>query len=69
LRAGLHDVVVEASITGSIVRTMLLWAHRCGKQLVELQEDFTWIEGSIDPIEFAASATLTWTWKQQVSPC
>ena len=56
---------------GAFIRNIHLgsWGHHCGRQLIELQEDFTWVQGSINPIEFASDATLTWTWKQQVSPC
>ncbi|WFT94580.1 hypothetical protein QA633_41085 [Bradyrhizobium barranii] len=56
---------------GAYIRTINLgsWNHSCGKRLVELQENFTWVIGSINPITFAATATLWWTHKQEVSPC
>jgi len=56
---------------GAYIRTIYLgsWDHSCGKRLVELQENFSWVIGSINPIVFAATATLWWTHKQEVSPC
>jgi len=56
---------------GAFIRNIYLgeWEHKCGKQLVELQENFSWVIGSINPILFAQNVTLTWTFKQEVSPC
>jgi hypothetical protein len=56
---------------GAYIRSMNLgtWNHACGKRLIELKEDFTWVLGSINPIVFAETAILTWTFKQEVSPC
>lgn len=55
----------------AFIRSVFLgtWNHVCGKKLVELKEDFTWVVGSINPVENAAKATLHWQAKQRVHNC
>lgn len=45
------------------------WNRRCGVHLVELKEYFTWVVGSINPVENAARGVLTCTYKQRVHNC
>src|SRR5713101_3152081 len=65
---GRHRAESATDSGGAYIRTIYLgsWDHSCGKRLVELQENFSWVIGSINPIVFAATATLWWTHKQEV---
>ncbi|HXG79394.1 MAG TPA: hypothetical protein VNJ31_08675 [Methyloceanibacter sp.] len=45
------------------------WNHRCGKHLVELREDFSWVLGSINPVINAYRANLNWQFLQRVHNC
>ena len=45
------------------------WNHRCGKHLVELRADFSWVSGAINPVINARSATINWTHLQRVKNC
>ncbi len=31
------------------------WNHRCGKHFVELRSDFSWVQGSINPVDLRAA--------------
>lgn len=55
----------------ALIRTISLgsWNHRCGKQLVELRADFSWVEGSINPVIYAARVNLSWRFLQRVHNC
>ena len=45
------------------------WNHRCGKQLVELRADFSWVLGSINPVIYAQRVNLNWRFLQRVHNC
>lgn len=45
------------------------WNHRCGKQLVELRADFSWVSGSINPVIYAKRVNLSWRFLQRVHNC
>jgi hypothetical protein len=45
------------------------WNHRCGKQLVELRADFSWVTGSINPVINVQRVNLSWRFLQRVHNC
>jgi hypothetical protein len=45
------------------------WDHRCGKHLVELRADFSWVVGSINPVINAQRGVLSWRALQRVHNC
>ena len=45
------------------------WNHRCGKHLVELRADFSWVDGSINPVINAQRMNLNWRFLQRVHNC
>jgi hypothetical protein len=63
--AALYDV------RNAFIRNIYLgaWNHRCGKQLVELREDFSWVIGSINPVINVQRVNLSWRFLQRVHNC
>jgi hypothetical protein len=45
------------------------WSHRCGKHLVELRADFSWVLGSINPVINVQRVNLNWQFLQRVHNC
>ncbi|MGZ8417358.1 MAG: hypothetical protein ACXWVQ_10325 [Methyloceanibacter sp.] len=45
------------------------WNHRCGKHFVELRSDFSWVQGSINPVIYVQRVTLNWRFLQRVHNC
>jgi hypothetical protein len=58
-------------VQGATIRNIYLgaWNHRCGKHLVELRADFSWVVGSINPVINAARGNLNWRYLQRVHNC
>lgn len=58
-------------IQNAFIRNIHLgyWNHRCGKHLVELRADFSWVLGSINPVIHAQRANLNWQYLQRVHNC
>jgi hypothetical protein len=68
------DLLFSAKLTdshGAYIRDLSLgaWDRRCGEQFVELRESFSWIHGSINPVQFAASVYLNCIYKVRVHHC
>jgi len=45
------------------------WNHRCGKHLVELRSDFSWVLGSLNPVIYVQRVNLSWRFLQRVHNC
>jgi hypothetical protein len=58
-------------IQNAFIRNIQLgsWNHRCGKQLVELRADFSWVQGAINPVINAQRVNLSWRFLQRVHNC